>query len=241
MVLSVVPDWLVNTGLYIVAAAPFVAIFVIYFWVKNARARKRATGLTDTARELGFTFEGAQSANLQGLSRSTALFHRGRPLGFKNVMTGQSRGLDIRIFDYTLQVKDVDGRYRNVVQTVVAFMKADCALPGFELSPAGVMQKLGDVIARNNIAFESFPDFSRRYQLHSLDEAGTRELFGPALLAEVSGIDPKNNWRIEGAGDTLIVYRTGKRVDPVQMRSFLDDTAALAPAFFRRAARNGAT
>jgi hypothetical protein len=48
----------------------------------------------------------------------------------------------------------------------------------------------------------------------------------------LGGLDAQKKWRLEGAGQTLIVYRAGKRVKPAELRTFLDVTGALASSFF---------
>jgi hypothetical protein len=59
------------------------------------------------------------------------------------------------------------------------------------------------------------------------------------LLSRLESLDPQKKWRDEGWGDTLILYRAGKRVDPSELRSFLDEAGSLAGSFFSLATPTG--
>jgi len=216
----------------VVVAALAVVFLVIYFTISAARARKRSQAITRVAQEIGFSFEGDKwSDPEQGRNLKTALFKKGRALGFKNIMTGSSAELRASLFDYSFQV-GAGRESHNYAQTVATFLKRGLVLSEFELEPAGIMQKIGDALVHKNIRFDSHPEFPQRYQLRSPDEEGTRELFTPALLSYLEGLDPKKKWRLEGTGETLILYRAGKRVDPGELRRFFDEAGALAGSFF---------
>jgi hypothetical protein len=145
-------------------------------------------------------------------------------------MTGSSSGLRVSLFDYSFVV----GSGRNshtYAQTVAIFSKSGTVLPEFEMRPEGIMQKIGEIFVHKNITFDSRPEFSRRYQLRSPETDKTRELFTPALLSFLEGLDPKKKWRLEAFAETLIVYRMSKRAKPEEFRAFLEETGSLANSF----------
>jgi hypothetical protein len=39
-------------------------------------------------------------------------------------------------------------------------------------------------------------------------------------------------WHVEGCGPTLVIYRLGKIVKPDEFAAFVENTAAIAKAFF---------
>jgi hypothetical protein len=221
----VVPDWLPFAGGAVVVLAMLLAI-------SAARARKRSEAISRVALEMGFSFEGDKWSD-PGRSQdlTTGLFRKGSARTFRNIMTGNSGGLPASIFDYSFVTSDGKTSH-TTAQTVATFSKTRLALPEFELAAAGILQKIGDAITHKNIQFDSHPDFSKRYQLRSPDGDRTRELFTPGLLSHLEGLDPQKKWRLEGMGQTLIVYRSGKRVDPTELRPFLDEAGALATSFF---------
>jgi hypothetical protein len=146
-------------------------------------------------------------------------------------MTGNSSGLRAALFDYSYMTGG-GGEARNNEQTCAAFLKTGADLPTFDLAPVGIMQKVGDALGQKGIRFDAYPEFSQRYHLGTTDESKTRDLFKPPLLALLNGLDAQKKWRLEGAGQTLIVYRAGKRVKPAELRAFLDEAGALASSFF---------
>ena len=206
-----------------------VFVLVIYFVISNARDRKRSQAVTRVAQEIGFSFEGDKwSDPEQGPDLETALFQKGSVRYFENIMTGSSDELRASLFDYSFLTGGERETHTNT-QTVATFSKSGFGLPEFELTPVNASISNSQ---HTEIRFDSHPEFSQRYQLHGPDELGTREAFTPALLSYLEGLDPKNRWRLEGTGETLILYRAGQRVDPGELRRFFDEAATLAGVFF---------
>jgi hypothetical protein len=100
-------------------------------------------------------------------------------------------------------------------------------LPPFELRPEGILDRMGEAFVHNDIDFDSHPEFSKRYQLRSRDQASTRRLFTPSLLTYVEQIPPEEKWHIEAAARTLIVYRRRATGEGADLPSFLDNTSAI--------------
>jgi hypothetical protein len=186
-----------------------------------------------TARHLGCTADSSNVVYLNVVYLVEWQFHmnaKGSAKTFRNVMTGSSTGLHVSLFDYSYVVSD--GRNsRTCAQTVASFSKTGVQLPEFQIGPKELLQKFGDALFHTNINFDSRADFSRRYQIRSPTQEKTRELFTGSLLSFLEGLDAKQEWRLEGSEETLIVYRAGKRVKPEDLRVFLDETARLASSF----------
>ncbi len=187
-------------------------------------AKKRTRELTAVAQQISFRFVGKNWSGPPLLSKpKTSLLQRTRGR-FSNVMTGSAGGLQISLFDYTYPL----GK-SSVTQTVAAFSQ-DQQLPPFALGPENVLDRISDALFHNDIDFDSNPEFSKRFLLKSQDEAGTRRLFTPSLLTYLEQFQTK--WNIEGIGITLIVYRLGRRVSPVDVPAFLEETSTIARTFF---------
>jgi hypothetical protein len=222
--LMVVPEWLVFVGLGIV-------VFVIVVAINSALAKKRSRAMAQVAEEIKFSFEERSREPGRAADLKTVLFRMGTGRDFRNVMTGSSAGLRASLFDYSYVLSDGKNA-RTTAQTVAAFTKTDVAMAEFELEPIGMMQKIGEALVHKNIRFDSHPDLSRRYQLRSPDVDRTRELFTMGLLSYIEGLDTEKKWRLEGMGETLIVYRAGKRAAPGELRGFLDEASSMAGSFF---------
>jgi hypothetical protein len=193
---------------------------------------KRTDELKTEAQRFGFNFEGEDWTDRRLAPRlETALFSKGRRPRFNNIMTGSRDGLKVSMFDYSF----TEGGGRNArkrTQTIGAFSKTGAGLPYFEMRPSGMFDKIADVLFHRNIHFESRPEFSRRFVLRGALKNRIYLLFTPALLAFVEGIDPQKKWRIEGVGDTLILYRYAKKTPAAEVQMFVDDTSSIAGGFF---------
>jgi hypothetical protein len=220
LALLLISDWLPW-------AAGGILVFSIWIAISAARARKRSQAFSASALEMGFAFEwGTWSDPQKAPHLNTTLFTKGSAKTFRNVMTGSSTGLHVSLFDYSYVVSD--GRNsRTCAQTVASFSKTGVQLPEFQMGPKGLLQKFDDALFHTNINFDSHADFSRRYQVRSPTQEKTRELFTGSLLSFFESLDPRQEWRLEGLEETLIVYRAGKRVKPENLRVFLDETARL--------------
>jgi hypothetical protein len=139
-------------------------------------------------------------------------------------MTRASGGLQVSLFDYTYAVGKA-----TATQILAAFTQ-DLPLPPFALRPENFLDRIGDALQHNDIDFDSNPEFSRRYLLCSPDEANTRRLFTPSLLAYLGQI--QTNWNIEATGPTLILYRGAMLANPSDLPAFLDETSRIARTFF---------
>lgn len=93
------------------------------------------------------------------------------------------------------------------------------------------MRKVGNAILHKNIRIESHPIFSNRFQLRSSEEEKIRALLTPGLLTYLESLDPGMKWHVEG-GPTLVIYSLGKIVKPDEFAAFVENTTAIAKAFF---------
>jgi hypothetical protein len=217
-----------SNGLLI--AAIIAVLLIAFFILMRILKRKRAQAMVDVAPTIGFLFEGDTWADpSQAPPIQMPLFERKRDSRFANIMTGGFAGLRTSIFDYSYRSG------RNVhTQTVVAFtFSQDLALPLFEVVPNNffIRTLLPAVRSVKTIAFDSNPEFAKRFLVFGLREEEVRELFAPALLSFLEGLPPKELWRIEGLGATLMFYRTMGIMRPENLQSHLEKTSSLARGF----------
>ena len=135
------------------------------------------------------------------------------------------------MLDYSFTVGA--GQYSHTMnQTVAVYSKSDASIPLFRLYPEDLAHKLWDsLVAHKDVRFDSHPAFSKIYQLGGAEEVRVRQLFTPALLSFLESVDGKKKWRIEGNGQVLIIYRLGKRCKAGHLKTFLEETSALAAQF----------
>jgi hypothetical protein len=135
------------------------------------------------------------------------------------------------MFDYSY-VESAGKDSRTVGQTVATFSRAGLSMAEFEMEPMGMLQRIGEAITHKNIRFDTHPDLGHQYQIRSTDVERTREMFTEDLLSYLEGLDAQKKWRLEGMGETLILYRGGKRVKPEELKGFFEEASAVAGSFF---------
>lgn len=224
----------------------FIALLVgaalVGIWrLQKALGRRRTEALKDAAVMIGFAFGGEDWPDKgRAPMLETALFGKGHGHELKNIAFGSAAGFRASLFDYTFVV----GGGRNsqrYTQSVATFSKDGASLPYFELCPANLLSRAWDAVAHKDIRFDGNPQFTQRYVLRGALPEKVRELFTPALISFVEGLDAREKWHIEGTGDTLVVYRMSKKVAPDRLRDFLDQTSAIASGFFTLAAQTVVT
>ena len=225
LALIALPDWVP----YIAAVVAIVGvIYAISAWFD----RRRTEALTAVSMGIGFLFVGKEWKDVpQPPQLQSPLFSRGHATTFRNIMTGSAAGRRAYLFDYKYTVGH--GRSAHTYnQTIAAYCKDGVQLPSFCLYSQGLMHKLWDAVVHKDIGFDSNPNFGERYVLRSDEAERTRAVFIPPLLSFLESLDPQKKWQIEGRGDTLIVYRSGKKVKPADFKFFLEETSALSGQFF---------
>lgn len=217
------PDWLpISGGIVVVVAALLIAGTIL--------ERRRREAMAAVALETGFQYLG-KDWGTEAPQLGAPLFRKGHSREFRNIMVGSAGGFRACVFDY--QYVTGGGRSSQThFQTVARFTRPGVVMPEFELQPEGVLQKIGDAFVHKDIDFDSHPEFSSRIQLRSPEEQKTREMFSPGLLSYIEGLDQSKKWRIEGIGNTLLLYRSGRRVKPADFKEFLSETSSIASQFF---------
>jgi len=210
----------------------FVIILIAIFIFSSIQQKRRTAALTALAPILGFNFEGEdRSATTRAPQLETALFGRGHGKRFKNIMSGSVAGLPTSIFDYWYTTGGGKSSH-TWSQTVVAFSIAT-GLPLFELRPESFMDRIGEVFMHKDIDFTSNPEFSHRYLLRGPEEEKIREVFAPGLLAYLEQMPADKKWHIEADGQTFLIYRSDKLVDPEAIRDLLEETSSIAKTFLK--------
>lgn len=181
--------------------------------------RKRANGFQQAASRLGFQF----FPNGDGLTHEQhahfQLFSQGTSRKIRNLIQGNAKQLEVRVFDYEYALGNGD-RVETPGQSVVSFCAPDLHLPSFSLRPRTLLHKIAAFFGYHQIEFGDHPQFSRLYLLRGLDEPAIRNHFHQEA---VQFFEMNPGWCVEGQGSRLICYREGKWVEPDVIRSFLDE------------------
>lgn len=126
------------------------------------------------------------------------LFNRGRSKRVSNVITGEVEGSGVQVLDYRYTVGSGknSSTYR---QTVVAITTGGVGLPDFTLARESFFHKIGQAFGYQDIDFDRFPEFSKKFLLRGEDEAAIRTLFTRRLIEAYTGrlgcnVEVRSGW-----------------------------------------------
>jgi hypothetical protein len=197
-----------------------IAVAIFFAWRYEKKRRER---LKSVAESLGFTYMEKNGELLVSSLDTFHLFSQGRSKRIYNLMKGKVRDADVTIMDYRYTTGS--GKNSNTFnQTVILFDSEILQLPAFALRPENVFHKLGSAFGYQDIDFDSHQEFSRKYLLRGADETAVRNTFNYDILTYC---ESQKNICLEGEGARLIFYRTGKRISPEEIKTFLEQGLAL--------------
>jgi hypothetical protein len=202
--------------IYIIAGIALVAIAVYFFWYYDSQRRKAFQRLAES---MNFTYtkngDGSELNSLGGFH----LFSQGYARRVSNVLSGKFNDIPVKVMDYKYTTGGGKSSH-TWQQTVIAFESDKLQLPGFVLRPENLFDKIGSVLGKKDINFETAPVFSKRCQLRGEDEIAIRNLFSEWVCQYY---EQHPGVCTEGSGKKLIYYRNSKRVPPDKMQGFLNE------------------
>ena len=212
--------------IYLGAALIFVLILVL-----SIRAgKKRQAALAAVATQSGWQFAPDDVPPEALKAGRFPLFDVGRSKNASNVMRGSSSPVTFVMFDYRYTTGS--GRNSNTRSQTVLFVQSPrLTPPPFVLSPENILHKIGGMFGYHDIDFDASPEFSSRYLLRAKEhESVVRDLFSPSVRM---WFDQHDRLSIEGGPDGVLVYRSGQKVKPEEIRTFVEKGLSTARLFER--------
>lgn len=110
------------------------------------------------------------------------------------------------IFDFQYTPKHSDKSTAAKLATIRAvFIRfGDRNLPNFELLPETMFEKIKQLFGSNDIDFDEYPDFSKKYVLKSTEPGELKKCFPERLIQYLEG---KDGIFIEARKECLLVYK----------------------------------
>jgi cbb3-type cytochrome oxidase subunit 3 len=173
----------------------------------------------------------AAAANLEFVPNEDLVIPCDMPLlkrssfAIRNIYTGSSVGLEAAFFD--VQVGQGRGSY---TQTVAGFRRPGLVIPPFEFHETNFGDRIAGFFPSKIVRVDSDLNFSSRYTLRSVNPEEVKIFFTPEIAAHFVQLPP-HGWTIEGSDDSVIVYRSRKRVSPSNLSNFLNETGNVAAGF----------
>lgn len=185
--------------------------------------KKRSQALTLVAKRLGLSFSLAGRQTTHSRHEHLPLFNRGRSGKIKNEMWGDTSQYSVAIFGY--QYTQSNGKNSTTYrQTVLSITSTQLNLPSFVLKPENALHKIGQIFGYQDIDFEKFPEFSKRFLLRGDDEERIRSVFTSSLIRY---LEKNPNLCLEAKNQTLIIYQDGQRCKTHEIKDFYQDGQTL--------------
>jgi hypothetical protein len=186
--------------------------------IKKDRELKQAI-----AQELRLQFLPQGDPQLFSLIENLPFFQYGRSRKITNLIQGKisrrGKSIFVAIFDYqywhgrgdttTIDPSDTgisissEQRGELEYQTVLFFYDQSLNLPAFRLRPEHLLDKAGNLLGFQDLNFEQFPQFSKRYHLQTQQAAAVRTLFQPNLIQYYETL--KDRIATEAQGPYLLI------------------------------------
>ena len=205
----------------------FIAITIVVIVVNIILDRQRTAATKQLAANVGFTYRENASSHLPESVWHFDLFNKGRNRRIRNLIQGTQDTIQVSIGDYQYTTGSSKNKSTHR-QTVVLIESDRLHLPGFLLAPENLFHKIGNLFGYHDIDFDSHPEFSHRYLLKGSDEASIRHVFHDGVLnfyQRYHGIST------EGLGQIFIYYRQGRRVDPQNWKTLLNEALEVYEQF----------
>lgn len=184
------------------------------------KEKRRAADLKQTAESLGFEFVAKNNSDYLKSLKSLPLFARlGRRQKILNLMRGKSQSFEVTIFDHNYVVSAGEHSHTRR-QSIICFESQVLALPEFTLGPKRFWDKVGNMLGRQTIEFDSHPIFAENYALRGSDPYAVRSVFTDPI---VEYFEQNVGYSAEGSANRLLLFKANKRVPPVETAAFLED------------------
>lgn len=206
----------------------FIAFIGGIFFFAHKQAKKRTEAMSLIAASLDMSFDAETHKPIElGLSGMN-LFKKGRSKKITNLIQGTFVDTDCLLFDYRFTTGSGKNRSTHK-QTVVAFKICGTQLPQFTCKPEHFFHKFADFFGHEDIDFEQYPVFSKKYRLNGDNEAAIRAIFNESviILLEAESDQP---WSVDGAGEWLVIHRADIKVKTEDCSQFLLDATTLLNA-----------
>jgi hypothetical protein len=205
-----------------------IAVFIILIITVSAHfEKKRTEALMNIALSMNLKFAKKDDEGLQSGLGNFKLFSRGHSKKITNIMKGEIDNISMIIMDYRYTTGH--GKHSHTYnQSVILFSCNDLQLPHFTLSPESFFHKIGSMLGFKDINFNTHPVFSSKYLLKGSEENSIKSVFNHGVLDYFSN---NHGLSVEGISNSLIVYRTSKRLKPEEIRSFLEESLTILALF----------
>lgn len=229
-----------DTGTYILAGITVLGIaFAAISYYLN---KKRSDTLAKIAQNMGFSYEEKAAADasfaniLSKINGNTApdsaiknflpdseILRSGWSRSVENLISGKIGGREWKAFDYGYTTGSGRSSHKHCQTLFVSKLRGTAT--SFILGPEGFFDKIGDVVLKQDIDFENYPEFSKRYRLKGQDKSAVKGLFGPELIKLIEKFEKKI--ALQTDGKQIAFFIPGEKTRPEDWPKRIEDASKI--------------
>ncbi len=214
----------------IIVILVFIAFIVLIGLLTRNDNKKRKKKMEQIALTLGLSYiDKAQDSFLSPL-KTIKIFNEGHSRKAYNLMQWKKQDINCSIFDY----RYTSGSGQNTAtysQSVFLAQTDKLNITKFSMTPESIFNKIGDKLTKNDIDFDRYTNFSKKYHLKGKDEDAVRKVFTDEILQFFE--HRKERVSIEAEGDKIVIYTRSKDIDPKDLAAFKDEALKIVNLFLK--------
>lgn len=199
------------------------SVLFVIVWAGYAYNKRRSEAFLSFAIRRGLTFSKNSMIDLESSFVGFKLFSQGFEKKATNLISGETGGATVLIFDYSYKYIFKTGEEgqspRNQSKTVLIVQSDRLNLPLFHLYPKNILNSIFSGIQQQDIDMQRNAEFTDSYVLKADNMADIKKSFSGQALSYLA---MHRGWTIEGKGSSLIFHRF-TLLKPDELNSFLDE------------------
>ena len=189
--------------------------------------KKRSDSISKLARDLGFSYEKKAAEDMlfadivnkisgesqpkksvENFMPDSEILKWGDSRSVENLISGKINEREWKAFDYNYTTRSGRSSYRH--RQTIFVSRIYGIVPSFVLDPEGFFEKIGDLVLKQDIDFDNYPEFSKKYFLKCQDKTAIKLLFTPELISQIEKAQGKIAVQSDGK---IIAFFTPEKKD----------------------------
>jgi len=223
---------------YIIAG--ITALGIAFAAISYYLRKKRSGAVAKIARDMNLSYDETAAADmgfmsiinkingnpgpgnaLENFLPDSEILKWGRSRSVENLISGKISGREWKAFDYCYTTSSGRSSHRHCQTVFVSRLQASA--PSFVLGPEGFFDKVGDIVLKQDIDFENYPEFSKKYFLKGQDKNAVKSLFSPELIKRIEGAQKKI--ALQSDGKMIAYFVPGEKAKPQEWPKHIEEAS----------------
>ncbi|MFA5795468.1 MAG: hypothetical protein WC980_10445 [Candidatus Brocadiia bacterium] len=179
-----------------------IGLLILYGYYLGLKRRNEMTALS---LKLNLPYLSEKSADHHLKYAPISIFQKGHSQKAANIIGGQKDGLYTELFDY--QYTTGSGKNQSTHHFSICILTLPQSFKYIHIRSEGLFDKLASLVGFNDLDFNQYPEFSKRFWVKSADEEFARVFVSSEIMQFLTSYQKPPH--IEIGGNFLAVYFTG--------------------------------